>query len=324
VPVVVPAHDVAGAADALTGSVTAMTQALQFRIETHSASAEDEWRRSMSELDRGVARFRAEADIPAEQPVLKHLAADIRTFEQHGDSVIRLADERRSVRDNYFKHIEELNSRLRESLSSAFTIFGRVVARQSLMRLETNLEALRQSAVPLGADGTVAPDALNALIANEQTALKTLETNEKGLRHSNGDAWYQTMHDSLLALAPLRTSWGEATDNLNGETAALADASAHLIKSIPRRVNAPPAAAVSSQHRLSAQRLRVNGVSCRTTAGPSTPDFTPPMQLPAALDAFTPNRPRPRRPSSTPAELRCCGSVSVSSAWSCTFVSAPR
>jgi diguanylate cyclase (GGDEF)-like protein len=246
VPVVVPAQDVAGVADALTGSITAMTQALQFRIENHSTSSEDEWRRSMSELDRSVAALRVQADIPAEQPALKHLAADIKTFERRGDGAIRLADERRAVRDDYFKHIEELNSRLRESLSSAFTIFGRVVARQSLMRLETNLEALRRSAVPLGGDGPVAPDALNALIVDEQTALKTLETNEKGLRHSNGDAWYQTMHDSLLALAPLRTSWDEDSDELTRETAALAEASAHLIKSIPRRSNAPPAAAVSS------------------------------------------------------------------------------
>ena len=280
--VAVPAHNVAGAADALAGSVTAMTQALQFRIETHSASAEDEWRRSMSELDRGVATFRVEADIPAEQPVLKHLAADIRTFEQHGDSVIRLADERRSLRDNYFEHIEDLNSRLRESLSSAFTIFGRVVARQSLVRLESNLEALRQSAIPLGGDGVVGPDVLNTLIANEQTALKTLETNEKGLRHSNGDAWYQTMHDSLLALAPLRTSWGEATDNLNGETAALADASAHLIKSIPRRVNAPPAAVVSPASTSAA------GTAPLAAPQPdiSPPDFTLPVELAAPLDSI--------------------------------------
>ena len=280
---VVPPHNVAEAADALTGSVTAMTQALQFRIETHSSSSEDEWRRSMSELDRGVATFRVEADIPAEQPVLKHLAADIRTFEQHGDNVIRLADDRRSARDDYFKRIEELTSRLHESLSSAFTIFGRVVARQSLMRLETNLEALRQSAVPLSGDGTMEPDALNVLIANEQTALKTLETNEKGLRHSNGDAWYQTMHDSLLALAPLRTAWSEATDNLNGETAALADASAHLIKSIPRRVAAPPAEAVSSASTSAA------GARLETATPLSTASLTAPQPVPATHDAVIPS-----------------------------------
>jgi len=280
---VVASHNVAGAADALTGSVTAMTQALQFRIETHSVSSDDEWRRSMSELDRGVAAFRVEADIPAQQPVLRHLAADIRTFEQHGDSVIHLADERRAVRDNYFKQIEELTSRLHESLSGAFTIFGRVVARQSLMRLETNLEALRQGAVPLTGDGTVEPDALNALIADEQTALKTLETNEKGLRHSNGDAWYQTMHDSLLALAPLRTSWSEATDNLNGETATLADASAHLIKSIPRRVAAPPAAAVSSASTSAA------GARPETTTPLSTASLAAPQPVPATREAAIPS-----------------------------------
>lgn len=212
-----------------------------------------------------------EADLPPEQPVLKRLAADIRTFEQHGDSVIRLADQRRAVRDDYFKHIEELNSRLRESLSGAFTIFGRVVARQSLMRLETNLEALRRSAVPLGGDGLVEPDALNALIADEQTALKTLETNEKGLRHANGDPWYQTMHDSLLALAPLRTSWGEATDMLTRETAALADASAHLVKSLPRRVNAPPAAAVSSTS-TSAAGAMLETTTPLSTAMPTLPE----------------------------------------------------
>jgi diguanylate cyclase (GGDEF)-like protein len=250
VPVPVPQHNVAAAADALTSSLTAMTQATQFRIETHSASAEEEWRRSVNDLDRSVATFHAEAETPAAQPGLKRLAADIRAFEQRSISVIALANNRRSVRDEYFTRVEALNTRLRESLSSAFTIFGRVVARQSLVRLQTNLEALRQSAVPLSGDGIVEPDALDALIANEQTALKTLETNEKGLRQSNGDAWYRTMRENLVALPPLRASWDEATKSLNRETAALAETYAHLVSSIPRRTSAPtnssPAAVAST------------------------------------------------------------------------------
>jgi diguanylate cyclase (GGDEF)-like protein len=241
-----PAHNVAAAADALTGGIANINQAVQFRIEKHSPASDEEWRRSISELDRSFAAFRIEGDMPAEQAVLKRLAADIRSFEQQGNSVIQFADDRRSVRDDYFKRIDELSGSLRASLNGAFTIFGRVLARQSLVRLQSNLEALRQSAVPLSVDGAVDSAALDALIANEQVTIKTLEANEKGLRRSNGDAWYQTMHDNLVALAPLRTSWGEASENLKRARTALAESSARLIKSIPRRVNAPPAAASST------------------------------------------------------------------------------
>ena len=243
---VAPQRNVAAAADTLTGGLANMTQAVQFRIEKHSPASDEEWHSSISELDRSFAAFRLEANTPTEQPVLKRLAADIRAFEQHGDSVIQFADDRRSVRDDYFKHIDDLSGSLRESLNGAFTIFGRVLARQSLVRLQSNLEALRQSAVPLSVDGAVDPTAINVLIANEGLALKTLESNEKGLRRSNGDAWYQAMHDNLAALAPLRASWGEASENLHRETAALAEANAHLIKSIPRRVSAPAAAPSSA------------------------------------------------------------------------------
>lgn len=247
-------HNIAAAADTLTGGLATMAQAVQFRIEKLSPAADAEWRRSISELDHSFAAFRLEANTPAEQPVLRLLAANIQALEQRGDSVIRFADGRRSVRDEYFKHIDDLSSSLRESLNGSFTIFGRVLARQSLVRLQSNLEALRQSALPLSVDGAVDPKAINALIANQQLTLKTLESNETGLRRSNGDAWYQTMHDNLVALAPLRASWGEASENLNRETAALAEANAHLIKSIPRRVNATAAAASSPPTSAAAER----------------------------------------------------------------------
>jgi diguanylate cyclase (GGDEF)-like protein len=166
-------------------------------------------------------------------------------------------------------------------LNGAFTIFGRVVARQSLVRLESNLEALRQSAVPLSVDGAVDPNAINDLIANEQITLKTLESNENGLRRANGDAWYKTMHDHLAALAPLRASWGEATESLNRETAALAAANTHLIKSIPRRVNAP-AVAPSSIPTAAA------GAMVEATTPLSTASLTAPQPVPSTRDAVLP------------------------------------
>ncbi len=271
-PVLVPQHDVAAAADALTSSLTAMTQAMQFRIETHSASSEDEWHRSVSDLDRSVAAFRAEIELPAEHAVSKRLTADIRAFEERGDRVIRSADNRRSLRDEYSKHVEALDTRLRESLTSAFTIFGRVVARQSLVRLQTNLEALRRSALPLSGDDAVDMTALNALAANEQATLKTLEANEKGLRQSSGDAWYQAMHDNLVALAPLRTSWDAATQNLRLETSALAEENAHLVRSIPRKIKAQAAS-----------------VAPETAAAPATATLPAPRPAPATRDAVAPS-----------------------------------
>jgi hypothetical protein len=81
-PVVAPQQNVAAAAEALTRGLAVMTQAVQFRVEKHSPASDEEWRRSISELDHSVTAFRAEADTPAEQPVLKRLATDIRALEQ--------------------------------------------------------------------------------------------------------------------------------------------------------------------------------------------------------------------------------------------------
>jgi hypothetical protein len=85
-------------------------------------------------LVRESASFIAKASTGSAGAV-KSLAAQVRTLRAAGDALVNASDARRAVFDSYWTHVEGLDRLVQSALDRNWTIFGRVIARQSLITL---------------------------------------------------------------------------------------------------------------------------------------------------------------------------------------------
>ena len=186
------------------------------------------------------------------------LAAAVKAHVQHGEKLAELSDERREAVRNYAGVSEALNARVKASIAGSYKIFGRVLARQSLLQLSADLDSLRRH-TPAFTDeaGQVGMDDWTKA---EETVGKDVDTNRAGLLKSEGNAWYTTVSADLSALSAARHAIADAGEQCDQADAALAREAAALVKSIPAKVEgtasvvAPPKkkAADTNVHPLTA------------------------------------------------------------------------
>ena len=94
-----------------------------------------------------------------------------------------------------------MRKRVRDSIDHAWKVFGRVVARQSLIALGRQIEELGTHIGAMSQATDLGPAA-----AVEEAIGKTLVENERSLTASQGKAWVASMHEDLAYLASSRTS----------------------------------------------------------------------------------------------------------------------
>jgi diguanylate cyclase (GGDEF)-like protein len=137
-----------------------------------------------------------------------------------------------------------MDATLKTSLDGAWKIFGRVVARQSLLQLSTDLNAMRPRLSSQLEDSTEA--AIKDVLRSEQAFQETLLKHEKALRRSQGDAWYIAMRTDLEELTSLHGGL-LALDKQRQTEAQKFSADATALKAaIPKKVTAPVPVAVTA------------------------------------------------------------------------------
>jgi diguanylate cyclase (GGDEF)-like protein len=187
------------------------------------------------------------------------LARGIQSFVGHGQLLVTLADERRQVCASYLRSLDALNTAMQRSLDGAWTILGRVVTRQSVLQLRTELDAIRQNSEVLRLEDLPSSTGLDRLIASEAAFQATLTAHQAGFVKSQGARWVQDIQDNLSSLVALRkqqvllgTQQDESNGNLAQERAALsamASAAFAAGNSLSPRNTASPAAALSANTR---------------------------------------------------------------------------
>src|SRR5262249_11482991 len=125
-------------------------------------------------------------------------------YEQRGAELIKLAGARRASMADYSTHFERLNARVKKSLDHAWSIFGRVVARQSLVKLTGDLDDLRRHYGEVSAAETVDSSTLDALGSSEARLAQTLTQDRGGLTRSDGKDWYSLSQEDLMAMSGAR------------------------------------------------------------------------------------------------------------------------
>jgi diguanylate cyclase (GGDEF)-like protein len=203
------------------------------------------------------------------------LASNLHAHAQRGAELVLMADQQRKLLDDYAARLDGANRRLQASLERSWKIFNHLLAPESLVRLRAALDALRNSSAVLNADADIDDTALAPLLDVEQTLLKTLEGNARGLRRSEGENWYAAMHADVAYLMATRATLQQSAERLRAAGDAFEQETEALERSLPAKVEAveptvPAVAAAAPRHPAANPALDAPRASAPVAPGSAT------------------------------------------------------
>jgi diguanylate cyclase (GGDEF)-like protein len=165
--------------------------------------------RTEQHLAREAASFIAKAATDS-AGAARSLAAQVRTLRATGDALVNASDTRRAAFASYWSHFEGVDRPIKSALDRNWTIFGRVIARQSLITLSRELDDIRRRAGQMTPTGGYEPSTLSALVDSEMRFSTTLEQNAAGLTRSQGKQWVEQLRNELSEVVSSRSALASA------------------------------------------------------------------------------------------------------------------
>ncbi|MDF3020871.1 MAG: hypothetical protein K0Q92_2174 [Steroidobacteraceae bacterium] len=169
-----------------------------------AANAIDSARKEMALAAEAFQASRSAPDIEEEA-----LLDAVRMHGRDSSALVQAARVRRAAVDGYSNTLSSMSSRVQASIDRAWKIMGRVVARQSLLKLSAQLDdiqtafALRDATRPL--NGLV-----TRLAEAERAFADTLQRNADALRRSQGEEWLSGLRGDLAKLQASRERLSQA------------------------------------------------------------------------------------------------------------------
>lgn len=244
-------------ADELMLALNRYERTLQGRADADPANSAAQLSTLGGELQHAAATF--ETATAAAGQATPRLKTDLGSYFTAGDALVRNADERRITATSYSAHFEAMNSRIKTALDRAWKIFGRVVARQSLISLSADLDDIRRRSSALASPDGYDQAALTGLEQSETAFAKTLEDNAPSFTRTHGKDWVQQMRDDFAQLLNLRGALLQLDEQRHGEQLDLLrsrSALDQIIRSVGEISSRPqartPAAAMKYPARASA------------------------------------------------------------------------
>jgi diguanylate cyclase (GGDEF)-like protein len=258
----------AASADSLVASLEHFVDAARNRAVISTDESDGELATAAQELERATQAY-AKASIPGSSESRERLLPHFVDLRALGEDLVRTADARRDVVKGFWERFDALDARTKASLAGSWKIFGRVIARKTLVDLNSSLDEIRREFARLPAAGLYEHDALATVTRSETALAASLEDNETALTRSQGEAWVKRARADV---AQLRASQDRLVI-LDGERrdaeARLTKISQGLTALVTATASAPPATALS--HKTDALAL---------SEKPSVPAVAPAAQTP--------------------------------------------
>jgi diguanylate cyclase (GGDEF)-like protein len=205
-----------------------------------------------------IARRRAESE--SKEIIAEYVAATAKLrklsspkagrFDDYlnkGAALVRIGDTDRSTRQDYEKRLEAIDEGINTSLDHAWHVFGRVIARQSLMKLHGDADALRQRGQKLNSTDAFGPEQDAALANAETLVAQEIETQRATLSRSQGAEWLDGIKADLDALPALRLEMSQYAGALSLATEEFERSRTTLSMEIKRVVAAKEARSAAAE-----------------------------------------------------------------------------
>lgn len=189
-------------ASELTRALERFDQSTYAAVESGSVELQAQYRLAGKDVERAASTFLTHSaqvghrSFPSLQPKLKE-------HQRTASHWIDLSRSRYKLLRGYSETLGHMNARVNESLDRSFRILGRVVARQSLVQVDANLDQVREHFAAAVRSGNPAAETFKALRDGELALAKTLADNAKGLKRAEGTEWFAAMKADLDVLTEL-------------------------------------------------------------------------------------------------------------------------
>jgi diguanylate cyclase (GGDEF)-like protein len=260
--------------DSFQAALEHYQRAIETRVSMDTSSAEDGRRAAQRDLELAAKA------LGKDQARGRAVQTALTSYERAGVDFVDSADQRRSVLQLYQDRLDTMDKRITASMNRALKLFGRVFARQSLLRLHASVDELQRHFS--AAASVVDPQALDALAESENALQSAFQADTASFSRSEGEDWVREMHRDLAQLATLRTAGIETGNTLREQTARFAAGRDGLLASVPeivsdsltapeRRAAAAPAQSVPALPPAIASPI-VDAVTTTTTTTTTVPD----------------------------------------------------
>ena len=192
VEVVAAAH-----ADLLLAAIVQFERAVERRGEVSNDASSALLHTTQQRLHEEMSAFVAKADGANNRAQLKKLATRSLLLYHDADEVVRDSDARRAMVAEYWQRFENVDRRMKGSVDRSFKIFGRVIARQSLISLGRDLDDVRRRSEQLTPGGGYDPALLDGLAQSQTHFATTLEEDARNLTNSQGEDWVKNLKEEL-------------------------------------------------------------------------------------------------------------------------------
>jgi diguanylate cyclase (GGDEF)-like protein len=233
--------------DPVVVALNRFARSAQERIRSRDNGTDADYKQASADLEQSSRAFMAQASAISGK-LLPKLGPGLKAYEGLGAELVALADSRHAVLGEYATLFEGLYARVNGSVKGAWKVFGRVVARQSLLQLSTDLDELRRNSAALeSADSAQSPE-IAPYLKSEQAVIDNLASNEKGFRSSQGDQWYDAMRGDLSQLVSRREAIMQLNAQLHARARDFAEQASSVAALVPAKVEgvvitqAPPVA----------------------------------------------------------------------------------
>ena len=286
VPIPTPAR-----AELLLAAVAEFERAVERRGETSNAANSELLRAAEQRLHEEMSTFVEKADVSSDRASLKKLATRATALHRDGEEIIRDSDARRRMVNEYWQRFETVDMRMKGSVDRSWKIFGRVIARQSLISLGRDLDDVRRRSEQLTAGGGYDAAMLDGLAQSQLRLETTLEQNAKNLAASQGEEWVKHLIEDLAQVIASRA-----------QLATLDEQTTHVLGSLEKDAeelsSAARAIGESARKRAAAEAAAAAKIAAltRQKAAASTTAGVAPARPPAAEP---PHRSVPRTTTTT-------------------------
>ena len=192
--------------EALIAAIELYEGAVRSRMDIQNGDSNGRLATAVRDLERETQAYVSRSGDVAAADRLVKLRAHLMAYRSHGDELVRTADSRQEVLKELRDRFDALDAPTKASIARSWKIFGRVIARKSLVDLNSRLDEIRRGFASLPATGAYDQGALDALTASEAALTDNLKTNELALMRSQGKAWVTQMRADMAQISALQES----------------------------------------------------------------------------------------------------------------------
>jgi diguanylate cyclase (GGDEF)-like protein len=191
--------------------------------------------RASAALDRALGKY-LDDPIPAPSPLSRLIAE----HKNSADTLVQSRRVRRAQLTRYSALLTVMDMRVRTSIEQSWKVPNRAVARDPLLEVRAQLDAVRAAFSSLGSFDERELDT-GLLGGSERTLATTLRDRETGLRRLSGADWYHAMTGDVQALTTTRVALFRNEERRMAAVDALARESRRLTALLPAQFpEAPP------------------------------------------------------------------------------------